>query len=90
MKISNIANAYGIYCSQKPAISRKKTTTGGTKDNIDVSDKAKDFQLIMKTLKNSSDIREDKTAELQKKIEDGSYNVSSDDVATKMLSDWLA
>jgi len=91
MKISNIASAYGIYDSKKPAVSRKKTQSGDNKDNIDVSNTAKDYQLAMKSVKQSSgDIREDKIAELKQKIEDGSYNVSAEDIASKMLSSWLA
>lgn len=88
MKISNIGSAYGIY-SQKPTISRKKNNVGETYDSFNVSDEAKDYQIAYKAVSSSAEVREDKINALKAQIENGSYNVSAEAVAEKMMS-WLA
>lgn len=85
MKITNISAAYDIYKS-KPAISGKKTETGKKKDNLKVSDQARDFQLVYKAVVNSSDIREDRITDLKSKIDNGAYKVDTESIADKILS----
>lgn len=88
MKISNIGNAYGIY-NKKPAVSRKKTSVDETYDNFNVSDEARDFQTVLKAVSSTPEIREDKVNAIKKQIDNGTYNVSAEDIAEKMAS-WLA
>lgn len=88
MKISNIGYAYGVY-NKKPAVSRKKTSVGEAYDNFDVSDEARVFQSALKAASSAPEIREDKVNAIKQQIEKGTYNVSAEDVAEKMLS-WLA
>jgi negative regulator of flagellin synthesis FlgM len=88
MKIGNVSGSYGVYNS-KPAISRKKTTGSSSTDTYDVSNEGKDFQIVYKSVMQSQDIREDKINAISKQIEEGTYNVSSEELADKILSRFM-
>ena len=47
--------------------------------------KLKDFQTVLKAISNSPDVREEKVNDIIKKMEQGSYNISSEDIANKLL-----
>lgn len=85
MKITSITNAYDIYVN-KPAISRKKTIADEKKDDLNVSNKAREFQSVLRTVANSSDIREDKVASIKNQITNGTYNINAENVADKIIS----
>lgn len=88
MKISNIASVYNIY-NKKPAVSRKKAGVNEAYDSFNVSDEARDFQVAYKAASAAPDIREDRVNAIKAQVENGSYNVSAEAVADKMMS-WLA
>lgn len=88
MKISNISNAYDIY-TKKPAVSGKKNKLSVKKDDLNVSDEAREFQNVFKAVSSTPDIREDKINRIKDKIESGNYNINSEDIADKMLSKWF-
>jgi len=56
---------------------------------VSISNQAKDFQTAMKALKEIPDIRKDKVEELARKIESGTYKVSEEDIADKILKSIL-
>ncbi len=85
MKISNISQIYKTY-EAKPAVSGKKVTSGEKKDKLNVSDKAREFQLALSAALNSPSIRDEKVNNIQNQINNNSYNVSAEDVADKILS----
>lgn len=90
MKISSsFNNIYGVYNNTKPAISRKKTTGKEATDIYDVSREAKDYNTIYKAVMQSPDIREDKIKAISKQIEEGTYNVSAQALAEKILSGYM-
>ena len=55
-------------------------------DSFVVSDQARDFQTVLKAISNAPDIREEKVNDILKRIEEGSYNISANDIADKLLS----
>ncbi|MCC5910838.1 MAG: flagellar biosynthesis anti-sigma factor FlgM [Clostridiaceae bacterium] len=57
----------------------------GTKDKIEISPKAKEFQVAMQAFKQLPATREDKVAEIKQQIESGSYNVSGKEVVDKII-----
>ncbi len=85
MKISSVSGVYDVYRS-KPAVSGKKSTGGSKKDDLKVSDKAKEFQVALKSALSSADIREDKIESIKERIENGTYNISAEDIADKIIS----
>lgn len=85
MKVLNVGSAYNIYAN-KPAVSRMKAKTGEKKDDFNVSAQARDFQTAYKAAMNAPDVREDRISAIKEQMDKGTYNVSADDVAEKILS----
>lgn len=87
MKIwGEIPKIFGIYDKQKNVNKVDKASgVAPKKDVVSISNQAKDFQTIMKAIKDVPEIRQDKVNEISEKYEAGNYNVSGDDVADKVL-----
>jgi len=94
MKVSNTnettANLVDAYRTADNI--KKETKTGGTfpqNEKIELSSDVKDFNQIKKALDNIPDIREDKVQKIKKQINEGTYNVSGEKIAEKMVSESL-
>jgi negative regulator of flagellin synthesis FlgM len=91
MKIwGEIPKVAGVYNSQKKIT--EATSVAGTaskKDVVSISGKAKDFQSVLKALKNVPDVRQDKVNELSERFSSGNYNVEGKDAADKILKSFL-
>lgn len=85
MKITNLMNTTNIY-NKNNIIDKKINKPKKNNDSFEVSNQARDFQNTLKAISTSPDIREDKINEILKKMQEGSYNVSSEDVANKIFS----
>jgi negative regulator of flagellin synthesis FlgM len=88
MKINSVSSIYSVY-NTKPAISRKKTTDAASADSYNVSNEGKGYNSIYKAVMQSPDIREDKVNSISQQIADGTYNVSTQDLADKILSGFM-
>ena len=55
-------------------------------NQVQISSLGKDIQTAKQAVANSPDIREELTASIQNRIQNGSYEVSSDDFAAKLLN----
>jgi len=90
MRINGVINAYDNYSVAKDVARREEHAAGSkavkANDNLfTVSSEGKDYQAIRKIVANVPDIREDKVARIKAQMENGTYNVSSADVASKIL-----
>ncbi len=85
MRIDHINNIYETYKKQSLS-STKPVTKMQKKDEVELSGTARDFQAVYKVLSTTPSIREDKVNEIKEKISSGTYNVSSEEVADKILS----
>lgn len=85
MKITNLLNTTNIY-NKNTKNDKKIERTIKNNDSFTVSDKARDFQAVLKAVSSSPDIREEKVNNILNKIQDGSYNVSAEDIAEKLFS----
>jgi len=63
----------------------KKTTTTSFRDQLMLSQTAKDSQTAKKALANVSDVRQELTAPIKEAIDNGTYEVDLDDFAGKLL-----
>ena len=76
--------------------SAKSTKVKGTKeivpfkDQFELSQAGKDYQLAKQAVASASDIREDKVAELRSSIDSGKYDVDTGDFASKLLAGYYA
>lgn len=84
----NVGNVTGVYTNDK-RISRLENTNkiSPSKDDVKISSVGKDFAFAMNAVKNTPDIRMDRVSELSARIESGEYNVSGEDIASKILGE---
>jgi len=82
----NVGNVTGVYTNDK-RISRLENVNkiSPAKDDVKISSVGKDFTIAMNALREVPDIRMDRVNELSAKIESGEYNVSGEDIASKIL-----
>jgi len=82
MKINDVTKVYNIYETQ-PVAGRQaqRPIPAAKRDKLMLSRDAKDFQAVMKGLKDSPDVREDKVNELMAKYEAGERLAETADIA---------
>lgn len=86
MKIwGEIPKVSQVYEKKSTSKVDKASATEGKQDVVSISNNAKDYQTVMKALREIPEIREDKVEEIQKKYDTGQYDVSGSDVADKIL-----
>lgn len=78
-----------IYSSKKPQQVSKSTSAYG-RDQVQISSIGKDIQTLKSAVANSPDIRKDVTEPIKAAINNGTYNVSNDDFAAKLLEKYEA
>ena len=87
MKITDgIHKVLGIQKVESKSKVEKVSPVKGSKDNLSISNVGKDYQIAMKALKNIPDIREAKVQDIQARMQSGNYNISAEEVAEKLLS----
>lgn len=88
MKIwGEIPKITGVYDKQKNfGKVEKATSVAGKKDVLSLSNNAKDFQSVLKALKDVPDVRNDKVNELAAKVDSGSYDVEGKDIVDKIMN----
>jgi negative regulator of flagellin synthesis FlgM len=59
---------------------------GMGRDEVQISSTGKDYHVAKAAVSEASDIREDLVADIKARIKDGTYDVSPDDFAAKLLS----
>ena len=80
--LSQIQQVYGT----KPK--RKAANVSGVsygRDAVEISSIGKSFQIAKKAVNDADDIRESKTAPLKEQIKAGTYNVSGESFADKLM-----
>lgn len=63
----------------------QKTTPVQTSDEVQISQMGRDFQVAKNAVAEASDVREDVVSSLKASIEAGTYQVSNEDFANKLL-----
>lgn len=85
MRIDAINRIYDIYSAQA-GMAVKNIDKTQSRDEVDLSTQAKDFATIQKMLANKEDIRTDKVKEVKERMDNGTYDVTAEQVASKILS----
>jgi len=56
------------------------------RDQLEISQSAKDFQIAMDAFKKLPDVRQDKVDDVKEQIDKGTYKPSAEDIIKKMMS----
>lgn len=74
--------------SQSTKVKAKSAQKPSERDQFQMSDSAKAYQASKKAVNEAPDVRADKVAELKNRIQSGTYDVSSEAFAEKILSNY--
>lgn len=80
----NIQKAVGAYKSKMTKV-EKSSQVSKSKDKVEISEKARDFQVAMNALKKLPDVREEKITETQKAIRSGNYSPAAEETVDKIF-----
>lgn len=85
MRVDAVNQISQIY---KPSSAKKVNKAGAVsnKDAYEVSQFAKEYQIAKNAVSKTSDVREEKVAEIKEALASGTYNVSAQEIAEKMVS----
>ena len=85
MRIDGIQKVAQIYSSNS-AVKTEKKRKAAEQDNVQISQVGRDFQIARNAVKNAPDVREDIVADIKSRVEAGTYDVSGDAFAEKVIS----
>lgn len=76
--------------NQMQSVSKvNKVSSKGTvsqTDKLEISQAGKDYQIAKQAVKDAPDIREDLVNDIKERLANGTYNVSDEDFADKLLA----
>ncbi len=88
MRIEAYTQVQQVYQSQKLGTTQKAGVAKRT-DQLQISNFGKDIQAAKAAVAGSPDIREELTAPIKAKIQEGSYEVSDESFADKLFSKYF-
>ncbi len=86
MRIDAISQIQQVYGVGKPRKTSNTSRVSSGRDAVEISSIGKDIQTAKAAVKAAPDMRENKVAELKKQIQSGTYNVSGESFADKLLA----
>ncbi len=87
MRIEAYTQVQQLYNAKKTTKTQKAVTGGGS-DQIQISSIGKDIQTAKTAVLSSGDVREEKIAPLKASIKNGTYHVSAESFAEKLLQQY--
>ena len=86
MRISNLMNTYSVQARRNNiSVPRSAGSNRGGTDSIDISTEGNDFNYARNAVRNAPDVREDRVNQIQSQLANGTYSVSTNDVAASIL-----
>ncbi len=86
MRIDAYTQVQSLYQTQRVKTTQKAAAVNRGTDKVQISSFGKDIQTAKAALAKTPDIREDLTASLKSQVQSGTYNVSSESFADKLLA----
>ena len=90
MRIDAYNQIAQIYGTQKTTRTRSTQESGSVRDQISISQAGRDYQIAKSAVSESSDVREDKVAQLKAQVDSGEYHVEPGKFAEKLLEKYKA
>ena len=85
MRIDAYNQIAQLYKTGKSIRTNKANSTASVRDEVQISQTARDYQIAKQAVTEAADIREDKVAELKAKVNSRNYSVDTADFAKKLL-----
>ena len=90
MIVNNLNSMANVYSSNAMVATRYANAATNARnvqkrDQLSLSDQAQSFSEILQKLRGESEVRQDKVAEFENKVSDGSYHVESENIAASLL-----
>jgi negative regulator of flagellin synthesis FlgM len=82
---SNVNKAMQIYNNKATGKVNNAKGVEVPKDELQLSNKAKEYQIAMKAFKNLPEVREELVNDLKNQMKQGSYNVTGEEIADKII-----
>lgn len=82
---SNLYSANAVIATKQSNSASRNQKTRSFQDEMTISKEAQTFNEMVQRIKNENEIRQDKVEEYSRRIEDGSYNVASENIAASIL-----
>jgi len=82
---NKVTQLYQTNATKKVA----KTNSTSTTDQLEISRIGKDYQVAKQAVANTADIRTDKVNDIMKRMEAGTYNISSEEVSNKIVDSYF-
>ena len=86
MRIDAYNQIAQLYKTGKSIRTNKANSTASVRDEVQISQTARDYQIAKQAVAEASDIREDKVAELKTSVQSGKYDVDSGNFASMLLA----
>ncbi|RKM54326.1 flagellar biosynthesis anti-sigma factor FlgM [Butyrivibrio sp. X503] len=86
MRIEAYSQVQQIYNNSKVNKAQQTKKTGDIRDTVSFSSIGKDIQVAKQAVKATPDVREDVVAKFKAAIKNGTYDVSGEDFADKLLA----
>lgn len=88
MRIDAFQKVSQLYQANKTT-KVKKSQTKGIKDKVEISQVGKDYQTAKAAVAAAPDIREDKVESIKQRIAAGTYDVSKEELADKLIESYF-
>lgn len=85
MRIEAYSQIQQMYGASRPSNKAASVKGADFKDKLQISNTGKDLQVAKQAVADASDIREDKIAEIKQRLQNGTYEVSGEEFAQKMM-----
>lgn len=85
MRIDALSQIQQVYGTQPKRRTNSVSNTSYGRDAVEISNIGKSFQIAKDAVKGAPDIREDKVAALKQQIASGTYDVSGESFAEKLM-----
>lgn len=85
MRIEGYSQIQQLYNASKPASAAGKVDGMSFKDKLNISNTGKDLTVAKQAVSAASDVRQDKIDFLKSAIDNGTYDVSNEDFAERIM-----
>lgn len=88
MRIDSINQVASLYQANGVSSKQGSINVAGSKDALSISRSGYEYQIAKQAVAKVPDIRTDRVLAIQKQLDEGTYQVSATDFATKLLKQY--